>query len=174
MVVVSVGDVAPGFDLESVNMGRVSLKDYSGRRVVLIFSRYFGCPVCQLDFDEILKHSDEIKEYAELIYFNQSSPESARDYLKDHDVDFPVIPVPSGNGYKVYSDYGVGNMSIGTAVAVLRRAGAARKAGKVHGVYEGRETQSPADFVVDESGTIIWAHRGVLKIDALLGFLESL
>ena len=174
MARVGVGDVAPDFELESVNMSRVSLDDYSGHRLVIIFSRYFGCPVCQYDFDEILENMDKIKEYAELIYLNQSSPESARNYLKNYQINFPVIPVPEDDGYKVYRDYGVGNISLGTAVAILRRAGEARKAGKTHGAYEGREIQSPADFVVDEAGKIIWAHRGVLDLGGLLGFLESL
>ncbi len=54
----------------------------------------------------------------------------------------------------MYDDYSVGNMGIGTTIEILRRAGIAKKAGKIHGEYEGRETQSPADFVVDEVGRL--------------------
>ena len=174
MVRVSVGDYAPDFTLDSVNMGTVSLSGYIGKKVVIIFGRYFGCPVCQLDFDELLQYKDRIREYAEIIYLTQSSPESALDYINEYDVDFPVIPVSKENEYKVYKDYGVGNFSIGTTIEILRRANAARKMGKVHGAYEGRETQSPADFVVDSAGRVIWVHKGVLDVKKLYGFLEGL
>ena len=92
----------------------------------------------------------------------------------EHELELPVIPVPKEDGhYKVYDDYSVGNMGIGTTIEILRRAGIAKKAGKTHGEYEGREIQSPAGFVVDEAGKIVWAHRGVLDLEKLLGFLNS-
>ncbi len=174
MARLDVGIVAPKFTVESENQGTVSLNDYVGKKVVLIFGRYFGCPVCQYDFDELLKKSSGIRMNAELIYFIQSGPESARDYIQEYAVDFPVIPVPKEDGrYKLYDSFGVGKMGIGTTIEILRRAGAAKKVGKVHGAYEGVETQSPADFVIDESGMIIWAHRGLLDLEKLLDFLDG-
>jgi len=174
MARIGIGDLAPEFSLESVNMGTVSLKDYEGKRLVIIFGRYFGCPVCQLDFDELLKHREMIKEYAELVYFTQSSLESARGYISEYMVDFPVIPVSKEEDYKIYRDYDVGNMGPSTLFNIFKRAREAKKAGKLHGAYEGRETQSPADFVVDEEGRIIWANRGMLNLEKLLIFLEGL
>jgi len=174
MARISVGDHAPDFTIESVNMGTVSLSSYKGERVVIIFGRYFGCPVCQLDFDDLLEYKDRIREYAEIIYLTQSSPESASSYINDYDVDFPVVPVSKEDDYGVYRDYGVGNFGMGTTIEILRRASKARKIGKVHGAYEGRETQSPADFVIDGDGKVIWAHKGVLDVKKILGFLESL
>lgn len=44
---VRVGDEAPLFTAESVNMGTVTLKDFRGSKVLLVFERYFGCPVSQ-------------------------------------------------------------------------------------------------------------------------------
>jgi peroxiredoxin len=136
-----------------VHHGRVSLEDYRGRRTLLVFSRYFGCPVCEYDWDALidLKKETEI----EVVYFTQSNPENANKYLERKPVDFPVIPVPEENGrYRVYDDYGVGNFSLGTGLKLLLRSREARKAGMVHGEYEGRETQSPADFIVDREGRI--------------------
>ena len=155
-------------------MGTVSLKDYDGKRVVIIFGRYFGCPVCQLDFDELLRYQDMIREYAELVYFTQSSPESSHGYISEYNVDFPVIPVSKEYYYKIYRDYEVGNMGPSTLFNIFKKAREAKKTGKIHGAYEGRETQSPADFVVDEEGRIIWVNRGLLNIEKLLIFLESL
>ena len=169
------GDAAPDFTLESVNMGRVSLKDHRGSRVLLVFGRYFGCPVCQLDFDRLLKLMGDMGHDLKVIYLVQSSPESAEKYIKDLGVDFPVVPVPKEDGkYRVYDLYGVGSMGPVTLAKILSRAREARKAGKIHGAYEGREIQSPADFVIDEDGGIIRAHVGLFEADEVAGLLRSL
>ena len=170
-----VGNDAPLFTAESVNKGAVSLEDYRDRRVLLVFGRYFGCPVCKLDFDGLLEMTgDEALDF-EVIYVTQSSPESAREYIEELDVDFPVIPAERINGrYPLYDDYGVGRIGLTSMPGLLRRAGEARKAGKVHGPYEGIETQSPADFVIDEGGRIVWAHMGFLEPDRVLLFLRKM
>ncbi len=165
---VDVGDNAPDFTLESVNKGEVSLGNYE--KVILVFGRYFGCPVCQDDFDALIDLSEKTEN--PIVYFTQSLPGSARKYLESCPVTFPVVPVPKEGGYPLYKDYSVGMMGFNTMLGILRRAGEARKKGKVHGEYEGRETQSPADFVV-EDGKILWANRGLFDGDKLLSFLNS-
>ncbi len=108
------GDQAPPFSLDSVNHGSVSLEDYLGRRTLLVFSRYFGCPVCEYDWDALIDLKEEAE--VEVVYFTQSSPENARRYLDERPVDFPIVPVPEENGrYRVYDDYGIGNFGLGTA-----------------------------------------------------------
>ena len=168
---IGLGDNAPEFHLESVNFGEVSLNGYLGRKVVLVFGRYFGCPVCQDDFDQLVQMSK--KTQVPIVYFTQSLEGSARSYIKDYELMFPIIPVPKSDGYKVYKDYNVGMMGFNTMLGILRRAGEARKKGKVHGDYEGRETQSPSDFVVNEEGKIIWVNRGLFDAEKLLKFLDS-
>ena len=165
------GDQAPVFSLESVNMGNVSLDRYRGTKVVLVFGRYFGCPVCQDDFDALIEMS--LRTDVPIVYFTQSLDGSARKYLEDYDVNFPVVPVPKTDGYKVYKDYSVGMMGFNTMLGILRKAGEVKKKGKVHGEYEGKESQSPADFVLDENGEILWVNRGLFDGDKLLRFLGS-
>lgn len=167
---VDVGYQAPVFSLDSVNMGKISLDDYAGKRVVLVFGRYFGCPVCQDDFDALIELSE--KTDVPIVYFTQSLEGSARRYLEDYEVNFPVVPVPKNSGYKVYKDYGVGMMGFNTMLGILRKAGEVKKKGKVHGDYEGRESQSPADFVL-EDGKIIRVNRGLFDGEKLLAFLDS-
>ena len=167
------GDPAPPFSLESVNRGRVSLEDYRGKVTLLVFSRYFGCPVCQYDWDALIDLTKEME--VEVVYFTQSSPENARRYLEGSPVDFPVIPVPEENGrYGVYDDYGVGSFGLGTGVKLLMRVREARRAGKVHGEYEGKETQSPADFIVDGDGRIHRASMGLFEAEEITATLSAL
>ncbi|HEX9915456.1 MAG TPA: peroxiredoxin-like family protein [Candidatus Bathyarchaeia archaeon] len=173
MVKLRPGDPAPGFSLDSVNMGRVTLGEYRGRRVLLVFGRYFGCPVCQYDFDQLIRFRRE--RGIDVIYVVQSRPESAAEYISGLGVDFPVVAVPmEAGGYRVYDAYGVGALGPVSIIQIFRRARDARKAGKVHGPYEGRETQSPADFVVNVDGVILRAHVGLFDPGELTAFLRGL
>jgi peroxiredoxin Q/BCP len=173
MVKLRPGDPAPGFSLDSVNMGRVTLDDYRGRRVLLVFGRYFGCPVCQHDFDQLIRLRRETG--IDVIYMVQSSPESAAKYISGLGVDFPVVAVPmEGGRYRVYDAYGVGALGPASVIQIFMRARDARREGKVHGSYEGRETQSPADFVVDVDGVIVRAHVGLFEPGELAAFLRGL
>ena len=173
MVKLKPGDTAPEFSLDSVNMGRVTLGEYKGRRVLLVFGRYFGCPVCQYDFDQLIRFRRETG--IDVIYMIQSRSESAAEYISGLGVDFPVVAVPmEDGGYRVYDAYGVGTLSPSSIIQMFRRARDARKAGKVHGPYEGRETQSPADFVVDGDGVILRAHVGLFDPGELAAFLRGL
>lgn len=173
MVKLKPGDTAPEFSLDSVNMGRVTLGEYKGRRVLLVFGRYFGCPVCQYDFDQLIRFRRETG--IDVIYMVQSRPESAAEYISGLGVDFPVVAVPVEDGrYGVYDAYGVGALGPASVIQIFRRARDARKAGKVHGPYEGRETQSPADFVVDVDGVILRAHVGLFDPGELAAFLRGL
>jgi len=173
MVKLRPGDPAPAFSLDSVNVGRVTLGDYRGRRVLLVFGRYFGCPVCQHDFDQLIRLRRETG--IDVIYMVQSRPESAAEYIGGLGVDFPVVAVPVENGrYRVYDAYGVGALGAASVIQMFRRARDARRAGKVHGPYEGRETQSPADFVVDVDGVILRAHVGLFDPVELTAFLRDL
>ena len=173
MVKLRPGDPAPAFSLDSVNVGRVTLGDYRGRRVLLVFGRYFGCPVCQHDFDQLIRLRRETG--IDVIYMVQSRPESAAEYIKGLGVDFPVVPVPrEDDKYRVYDAYGVSTLGPVSVIQIFMRARDARKEGKVHGPYEGRETQSPADFVVDVDGVILRAHVGLLDPGELSAFLRGL
>ncbi|MCK5670294.1 redoxin domain-containing protein, partial [Candidatus Bathyarchaeota archaeon] len=81
---VGVGDSAPGFSMDSVNKGKIEFSSYSGASLVLVFGRYFGCPVCQDDFDALMELSR--KTDVPIIYFTQSLEGSARKYLEGHEV----------------------------------------------------------------------------------------
>ena len=171
MVRVQIGEEAPDFSSDSVNLGKVALKDCRGRKLLLIFSRYFGCPVCQLEFDELaelLKLHPELK----VIYVNQSSPESARKFLEGKEVNFPVISaLRIGGKYELYELYGVGKLNPIGLLEILQKARVARKSGKVHGAYEGVETQSPANFLLDETGKVLYADYGLFKLEKMLKIL---
>jgi peroxiredoxin len=168
-----VGDVAPSFTVESVNSGTISLEDYRGKKVLLAFGRYFGCPVCQIEFKEL---QDILKENAldvQVIYIVQSAPDVAKAFADEKGADFPIIPVKKDGGkFPIYADYGVGKLSLVTLPKLAKRAKEAYAQGIVHGPKEGSETQSPAEFVIDVNGKITYANIGIMDSAKLLSALK--
>ena len=107
-----------------------------------------------------------------VVYVNQSSPESARKFLEGKDVNFPVISALGiGGKYELYELYGVGKLNPIALLEILQKAHVARKFGKVHGAYEGVETQSPANFLIDENGKVLLAEYGLFKQEKMLKYL---
>jgi len=139
------GDYAPLFKLESYNAGIIDLEELIGKqKIVLIFSRYFGCPICQLDLNILLQAIDKYK------------------------IDFPVI---HSSKDELYAEYGLGLMTAGAVAEVRSKLKEAMKLGIAHGEYEGWEKQGPGQFVIDEEGKIIHGRKGWLLIPEILEVL---
>lgn len=167
---VKVGDKAPIFKLDSYNAGIIDLAELIGKqKIVVIFSRYFGCPICQLDLKELMKRHNEIAEKgAKILYFTQSGEEVAKEFIEKEKIVFPVIPSSKD---ELYAEYGLGLMTAGAVAKVRKKVKEAFKLGIEHGAYEGWEKQGPGQFVIDNEGVVIHAEKGWLNIDSLLEVL---
>jgi len=163
------GDKAPFFKLNSYNAGTIDLAEFRGQKVVLIFSRYFGCNICQLDLKILLNHAGDIQEKgAKILYITQSGEKVAKEFIEKENIDFPVI---SSSKEELYKDYGLGLMTAGAVTKVRAKMKEATKLGIKHGEYEGWEKQSPGQFVIDEKGKVIHARKGWLEVDGILSVL---
>jgi peroxiredoxin len=167
---ISEGDKAPLFKLDSYNAGNVDLVDLLGRsKIVVIFSRYFGCPICQVDLQVLLNHKAEIYEKgAKILYITQSGKKIANEYIEKENIDFPILPSSKD---ELYSEYGLGLMTSEAVKQIPLKLKDVKEHGFVHGEYEGWEKQSPGQFVIDENGIIIHALKGWLNIDSILSVL---
>ena len=167
---INVGDKAPIFKIDSYNAGTINLSELIGKqKIVLIFSRYFGCPICQLDLKTLLERVSEIENKgAKVLYITQSGEKIAKEFIKKKNIKFPVIPSQKD---ELYKDYGLGMMTADAAKQVRAKVKAAFAAGLEHGEYEGWEKQNPGQFVIDTDGNIIHAKPGWLEIDPILEVL---
>jgi peroxiredoxin Q/BCP len=167
---IKVGDKAPLFKIESYNAGMIDLSELIGeQKIVLIFSRYFGCPICQLDFNILLESVPEIKEKgAKLLYITQSGEKVAQEFITKYNVDFPIIP---SSKKELYAEYGLGLMNAGAAAKVRSKFKEATEKGFVHGEYEGWENQGPAQFVIGEDGNILHERKGWLLLPEIIAVL---
>lgn len=163
------GDDAPLFTLDSYNAGTVSLEELKGQKIVLIFSRYFGCPICQVDLKELINRKSEIEEKgAKILYITQSGEKIAMEYIEKENIDFPVIPSTKD---ELYAEYGLGIMTAETVKQIPLKLKDVKKYGFEHGEYEGWEKQSPGQFVIDKQGKIIHAFKGWLDVDNIIANL---
>jgi peroxiredoxin len=164
------GDQAPLFTLDSYNAGTINLEDLIGeQKLVLIFSRYFGCPICQVDLRNLLQRKDEIEEKGgKILYITQSGGKVAEEFIDAKNIDFPVIP---SSKEELYKDYGLGVMDPKALVKIKEKLKEARESGIEHGEFEGWEKQGPGQFIIDKEGKIIHAQKGWLDIDAILDAL---
>jgi len=167
---IKVGDKAPHFKIESYNEGLIDLSELIGdQKIVLIFSRYFGCPICQLDFNILLEKVSEIKEKgAKLLYITQSGEKVAKEFIEKYNVDFPIIPSSKD---ELYADYGLGLMTAGAVTKVRSKLKEASKLGIGHGDFEGWEKQGPGQFVIDDQGNIIHERKGWLLLPEVFAVL---
>lgn len=166
---INVGDKAPVFKLDSYNAGTIDLAELIGKqKIVLIFSRYFGCPICLLDLKGLLDRQSEIESKAKILYITQSGEKIAKETIEQKNIKFPVIPSTKD---ELYKDYGLGLMVPAAAKQVRQKVKAAFAAGLEHGEYEGWEKQCPGQFVIDTDGNIIHAEKDWLDIDSILEVL---
>jgi peroxiredoxin len=167
---IKVGDKAPLFEKDSFNAGVIDLGKLIGdQKIVIIFSRYFGCPICQLDLNILLESVQKIREKgAKLLYVTQSGEKVAMEYINKYTIDFPVI---FSSKEDLYAEYGLGMMSAGTFTKVRGKLKDAKSQGITHGEYEGWEKQEPGQFVIDEKGIIIHAEKGWLFLPGILEVL---
>lgn len=164
---VNIGDKALLFKLDSYNAGSVDLAELlENQKVVLIFSRYFGCPICQLDLKELMERYSEIEEKgAKILYITQSGEKVANEFIKEKNIKFPVIPSSKD---ELYAEYGLGVMDSEAIKQVKVKFKESIKAGIKHGEYEGWEQQGPGQFIINQEGAIIHAKKGWLDIDSIL------
>ena len=166
---IKVGDKAPLFKLDSYNAGTIDLEELMGKqKIVLIFSRYFGCPICHLDLNMLIDRLPEIKnKEAKILYITQSGEKVAKEFIEQKKIDFPVIPSSKD---ELYKEYGLGMMTPEAIKEVRGKFKESIKAGIEHGEYEGWENQGPGQFVIAD-GTITHAKQGWLNLDNILEIL---
>lgn len=153
------GEHAPNFSLPDASGKMVSLSDFKGKPLVLVFSRYVGCPVCQMTTVELARVGPEFaRAGAALAIVFQSSPERLSAFAHRQAHDAILLGDPEGRSYAAYGVEAslAGYLAPANLPVVFR----AIRQGFGHGAFEGRETQQPAAFVIDGAGMIRHAHYG--------------
>ncbi|MDJ0763345.1 MAG: peroxiredoxin-like family protein [Myxococcota bacterium] len=156
-----VGDRAADFTYDTAwEYGETFYGTTGKRPVVLVFLRYLGCPVCQMEMAQLKKEVGLFKaKGANVFVALQSSPETVAAVTSQEDWPFTIICDPSEAIFQLYR-VAPGGLFKHLHPAGLMAAAKATAKGFRHGKFEGRETQLPAVFVVDSDKTIRWVYYG--------------
>lgn len=169
---------APTIETQDARGEPFSLEALRGRKVVLVFLRHLGCPICRMEIAAWKRRTAEFTEAgADVVVFVESPDDSVRAFAQRADVPFHLIGDPDR---RFYSAYGVskGTLASFLAPGAAKRALKALLRGHAHGRFEGSELQLPADFVVGEDGNIVFARLGRhigdnTPIDTLLAIVRG-
>ena len=127
---------------------------------VLIFLRYYGCPVCRMEMASMKQDIELVgKKVGHLFVVLQSPPETIRSLISRDDFPFTIICDPQG---KVFQLYGVDEGGIFKYLhpAGLIAAVRAISRGFRHGQFEGKETQLPAAFAMTGDKLLKYSRYG--------------
>lgn len=152
-----IGQPAPEFSGHSPWHEALVLRP-SSRPVVLIFLRYQGCPICQMEISRLVSETSRLTgNIPEIFVFLQSTPDSIAEEAARDSFPFTVIADPQG---EIYDQYGVTSGAGYLHPRNLYSLFLAHRKGFRHGRFEGREFQMPAAFALDDKGMIRMAHYG--------------
>ena len=172
MTRINTGDKMPDFvfDTPFASGVKLSEKVQQADKTVLLFLRYYGCTLCQLDIHDYAAAYDRIRaQNAQLMVVMQSPPSTINDQIKESDLPFDIVCDPDMGLYKEL-ELGVASSKL-TMISPkeLPKFAVKRKRmeqlGLEHGAYEGEEMQLPGYFVLDKDLNILQAHRATTILD---------
>lgn len=149
------GENVPEFSFTTKEDKTIQFSDVykQNKHTLLLFLRYYGCTVCQLDmllFKE--KYSQLKKSDAEIIIVLQSTPNSVKE--QGTPMPYYIACDPDKELFEMFEVWPAKSMKELASEKVYEKAAQAKKLGLKHGEYEGEETQLPAAFLIDGMGKI--------------------
>ncbi|MDA1190744.1 MAG: peroxiredoxin family protein [Candidatus Poribacteria bacterium] len=99
----NIGDRAPAFALPDTMGESVSLADYAGKPVVVVFYRGYWCPVCQRQLEELQASYEAFQAAgAAVLAISVDPPEQGRTMQVKSGATFPLLGDPSRDTVKAY------------------------------------------------------------------------
>jgi thioredoxin-dependent peroxiredoxin len=172
--------VAPIFSVESSDGETITLDQFAGRPLLLMFHRYAGCPMCNIRLHQFAQQFPGLhKRGLQAVAFFHSSAEEIRKHAGGRQYPFLLATDPK---FRVYRKYGVETSWPQLAMAlvqpsVYRDFFKAARRGFLGGKMPRQLAKMPADFFIRPDGTIHTVHYGhgiadhlsMEQIDAALG-----
>jgi len=98
-------DKAIPFSAETIQGKTISLKEFGGKPLLLMFFRYASCPMCNLRLRDFALHFPRLHERGlEVVAFFHSPARSIRANAGKQHYPFHMVADPE---FKVYRSYGV-------------------------------------------------------------------
>lgn len=170
------GQHLPEFSIEDVSGRKINSKDLQRKKVYITFLRNTACPLCSFHVFRLLKMADQLKAHnVEVLVFYESKKQVilSSPFFKDQVLKERKLIVVSDTAREVYSLFGAEVNSQKATFEILQAHGripkieeAARNGFTGNGIQEDTNPDAiPADFLIDENGTIVHAHYGTDAAD---------
>lgn len=160
-----VGDPAPDATLIDMAGNKVILSSFWAQRpVALVFLRHFGCPFCREQVAMLRRdYARFVEAGLDILCIGQGPHKAGKAFAVYFDLPFPVVVCE--DDLSVYGRFGLDKASIKQmlGIHVWLRGLAAMKHG--FGPARGEATQLPGTFIIDTSGTVVFAHRALDQAD---------
>ena len=157
-----IGDKAVPFSAETIAGKTVSLNQFAGKPLLLMFYRYASCPMCNLRLRDFAQHFPKLHERGlEVVAFFHSPARNIRANAGQRNYPFHIVADPQ---FKVYRSYGIEtswlrflfSMALPSFYVDWVRA-------MRYGIWGGVDWQMgkmPADFLIAPNGLIVRVHYG--------------
>jgi peroxiredoxin len=177
------GDAAIPFSAETIEGQTLSIKEFAGRPLLLMFYRYASCPMCNLRIRDFAQHYPRLHERGlEVVAFFHSPAGNIRANAGKRHIPFHLVADPK---FKVYQSYRIETswprflLSMFLPSFYVDWVRAMR-----YGIWGGVDWQMgkmPADFLIGPDGRILKVHYGreigdhlpVAEVEAALNDLNK-
>lgn len=175
------GDTAVAFTARTFDGDTVSLSQFAGKPVLLMFLRYASCPMCNLRLHDFVREYPRLHERGlEAVAFFHSSASSIRAHAGRRQYPFPLIADPE---FAVYRSYAV-ETSWARLLLSMAKPGfyvdwLRSMRHRFWGGIAWQMAKLPADFLIDPNGRIALAHYGQdigdhMQVAQIAAFLDEL
>lgn len=130
-------------------------------KTALVFLRYYGCPICQLDLHTFAEeHKTITANGGQLLVVLQSDPKGLSEQITPETFPYPIVCDPEMKLYEMFSIEPAASMMKMMSLSALKKVIKSTKAGYKHGAYEGNEQQLPAAFVMTPDRKLTYVRYG--------------
>lgn len=161
---ITIGQEFPVFSCATPFSPSLSLEDALKRvpgKTALVFLRYYGCPICQLDLRDYAEGYGKITASGgQLLVVLQSDPKLLAEKITPETFPFDIFCDPQMELYQQLAIAPAASMLKMMSFSAVKKVIRSNKMGFKHGEYEGNEQQLPAAFVLDQSRKVHFAHYG--------------
>ena len=175
------GATAVPFTTHAIDGTAVSLSQFAGSPVLLMFLRYASCPMCNLHLHDLARGYGTLRDRGlTVVAFFHSPVHAIRAHAGSRQYPFPLVADPE---LRVYRLYGVETSWPRLLLSIAKPSFyVSFFRSLVHGFWGGAALQMakmPADFLVGPDGRLVAAHYGRdigdhLTVAQLHAFLNGL
>ena len=117
-----IGDLAPNFNLKSLQGKPIRLHDFIGKKqVILWFSRGFTCPYCRGFMNTVVEGYEElVSKKIEIVQISANLRQSAIKFFRDDSL--PPFPMVFDPDKRLFANYNIGQKGFITAQKYMVRS----------------------------------------------------